>query len=182
MSFWKGFSGSRIWESCGLELMNRETWSTFSFLKLLFVFVHKVCLNCLPWEADWGAGSGFQSHTSCSREEAFSEGLRRLLHLSMASWSSHEVRIVDQRVNYGTVLIIVTVELVHAFIDIMRPNSKEKGVSNPAGQCKLFHVGSILLPSTVPLLGWVSHRIVQNLQISILTPQKLIFRLSSKYL
>lgn len=84
--------GSSIWESCGLELMNQETQSTFSFLKLLFVFIHKVCLNSLPWGADWGAGSGFQSHISCER-------LCLLLHLSIISWSSHETRILDQRVN-----------------------------------------------------------------------------------
>lgn len=132
---------SSIWQSCGLELMNQETPSTFSFLKLLFVFIHKVCLNCLPWGADWGAGSGFQSHISCER-------LCLLLHLSIASWSSHKARILDQRVNYGTVVIIVAMELGFAFIDVMRSNSKEKGVPNPAGQYKLFHVGPIF---SIPL-------------------------------
>lgn len=148
MSFWKDFSGSNIWESSGLELMNQETWYTFSFLKMLLVFIHKVSENCLPWGGDRGAGSGSQSHTSCSREEELCERLHLLLHLSIVSWSSHKVRIVDQRENYGTVLIIVTMELVYAFIDIMRPNSKEKGVSNLAGQCKLFHVGPIF---SIPL-------------------------------
>lgn len=64
------------------------------------------------------------------------------------------MRSVDQRVNYGTDLIIVTVELVYAFIDIMRPDSKEKGISNPAGQCKLFHVGTIFsIPLCLSLVG-----------------------------
>lgn len=76
------------------------------------------------------------------------ERLRLLPHLSIISWSSHGSRIVGQRINYGTVLIRVTVELVYAFIDIMRPNSKEKGVLNPAGQCKLFPVGPIF---SIPL-------------------------------
>lgn len=64
------------------------------------------------------------------------------------------MRIADQRVNYGTVLIIVPEELVYAFIDIMVPNSKEKVGSNPAGQCKLFHVGPIFsIPLCLSLAG-----------------------------
>lgn len=190
MSLWKGFSGSSVWESSGLELMNQETWSAFSFLKLFFVFIHKVCLNCLPWGADWGAGSGSQSHTSCSREEALCQRLRLLLHLSIASWSSHEVRIVDQRENYGTLLIIVTVELVYAFIDIMRPDSKKKGVSNLAGQCNFFHVGLIFIPLCLFLVGpatvsWKTYKCprtyFQTLFQSYATPL-LPFEQTSKYL
>lgn len=72
-------------------------------------------------------------------------------------------------------------ELGFAFIDVMRSNSKEKGVPNPAG----FHAlpcRTYLLHFTVLLLGWACHSIIQNLQMSILTPPGRFFRLFSNYL
>ena len=76
-------------------------------------------------KADQGADSGFQSHTSCSREETLCKRQSASL-LSIISWSSTEVRAVDQIVNYDTMTIIVTVELFYTFIDIIKPNGKEK--------------------------------------------------------
>lgn len=67
-----------------------------------------------------GADSGFQSHTSLW------ERLSLLLHLSIISWSSSEIRAVDQIVNYDTTIITVTVELFDTFIDIIKANGKEK--------------------------------------------------------
>lgn len=49
-----------------------------------------------------------------------------LLHLSIISWSSSDMRVVDQIVSYDTTIIIVTVELFYTFIDTIKPNGKEK--------------------------------------------------------
>lgn len=49
-----------------------------------------------------------------------------LLHLSIISWSSSDMRVVDQIVNYDTTIIIVTVEVFYTFIDTIKPNGKEK--------------------------------------------------------